>query len=66
VKTFERVNGVTVPHRFVARRQGDVAACWADATRANNLLGWHAKLGLEAMCRDAWRWHLSGNAAANP
>ena len=56
VETFERVNGVPVPHVFAPRRPGDVAACYADAAKAARLLGWRAEKTLEDMCRDAWRW----------
>ena len=54
--TFARVTGVPVPYRFVDRRPGDVAACYADTTRAREALGWQAQLGVERMCQDAWRW----------
>ena len=54
--TFARVTGVPVPYRFVDRRPGDVAACYADNTRAREALGWQAQLGVERMCQDAWRW----------
>jgi UDP-glucose 4-epimerase len=56
VRAFERASGRAVPHRIVARRPGDVAACWADPTRARALLGWQARRGLDTMCADAWRW----------
>ena len=56
VQAFERVNGVKVPRRIVARRPGDIAVCFADASLAKTLLGWQAKRGIEEMCRDAWRW----------
>jgi UDP-glucose 4-epimerase len=35
---------------------GDVAQSYADASRAAEVLGWHAKRSLEEMCADAWRW----------
>jgi UDP-glucose 4-epimerase len=54
--TFARVTGVPVPYRFVDRRPGDVAACYADTALASEALGWQAKLGVERMCQDAWRW----------
>lgn len=54
--TFARVTGVPVPYRFVDRRPGDVAACYADTTLARETLGWQAQLGVERMCEDAWRW----------
>jgi UDP-glucose 4-epimerase len=49
-------SGCTIPLHFVARRQGDVAACYADASRAAADIGWKAELDLDAMCRDLWRW----------
>jgi UDP-glucose 4-epimerase len=33
-----------------------VAACYADPARAAELLGWRARLGLDRMCADSWRW----------
>jgi len=56
VKAFEAASGRAVPYRLVARRPGDVAACYADASQAQRLLGWRASRGLDAMCADAWRW----------
>ena len=56
VKTFERVNAVPVPHKFVPRRAGDVAQCLADPQLAKKVLNWETQLSLERMCKDAWRW----------
>ena len=56
VRAFEQASGRKVPHEVVARRPGDVAALWADPTRAKQLLGWSASRGIEAMCADTWRW----------
>jgi UDP-glucose 4-epimerase len=56
VKAFERASGKPVPYQLVARRPGDVAACYADPARARELLGWRASRGLDAMCEDSWRW----------
>jgi UDP-glucose 4-epimerase len=56
VQTFERNAGRSVPLEVVARRPGDVATCYADASLAARELGWRAALGLDDMCRDAWRW----------
>ncbi|MBQ7303006.1 MAG: UDP-glucose 4-epimerase GalE [Clostridia bacterium] len=60
VKAFEKVNGVKVPYRIAPRREGDIAVCYSDPSKAAKLLGWEAELGLEDMCRDSWRWQ-SGN-----
>jgi len=56
VKAFEAASGCSVPYDIVDRRPGDVAACWADPSRARELLGWTAERDLQAMCEDAWRW----------
>ena len=56
VRAFERASGRPVPYRIVGRRDGDVAAAYADPTRAQQLLGWRAELDVDAMCRDAWHW----------
>lgn len=60
VAAFERASGRPVPHRLVERRPGDIARCWADTRRAEQLLGWRAELDIDRMCTDAWRWQ-SGN-----
>lgn len=56
VKAFEQASGKTIALDFVARRPGDVAACYADVSLAARELGWKSHLELDAMCRDAWRW----------
>ena len=56
VSAYEAASGRPVPYQVVARRPGDVAACWADPALAQHLLGWQAKHGLERMCADSWRW----------
>ncbi|CAM5469831.1 UDP-glucose 4-epimerase GalE [Thauera mechernichensis] len=56
VRAFELACGRPVPYDVVARRPGDIAACWADPARAQAMLGWKAERGLAAMCEDAWRW----------
>ncbi len=62
VDTFARVTGRAIAHRYVARRPGDVAACWADTTLARTLLGWQAEHDLARMCEDAWRWQAMNPA----
>ncbi|MCX8521341.1 MAG: UDP-glucose 4-epimerase GalE [Rhodoferax sp.] len=56
VRAFEQASGKPIPLRWMPRRPGDIAQCYADTTRAWQLLGWKAQLGLDAMCADAWRW----------
>ena len=56
VKAFEAACGKAIPLEIVERRPGDIAACYADASLAASELRWKAKLGIEAMCKDIWRW----------
>ena len=59
IRVFEKVSGQPIPFDIVPRRPGDVAACWADPSLAEKLLGWKAEFGIERMCTDAWRWQSS-------
>ena len=56
VAAYARASGREVPYRIVPRRPGDVAACWADPARAQELLDWRARYDLARMCEDSWRW----------
>ena len=56
VHTFEKANGLTLPYTIAPRRPGDIAVCYADPSKAEKLLGWHARRSLEDMCRDSWNW----------
>ena len=56
VNAFASAAGKPVPYEVVDRRAGDVAVCYADPGLAKELLGWQAKLGIDAMCSDTWRW----------
>ncbi|AGX06492.1 MULTISPECIES: UDP-glucose 4-epimerase GalE [Bacillus] len=56
VKAFKEANSIEVPYEIVERRPGDIASCYADASKAKRELGWIAKRDIVAMCRDAWRF----------
>jgi UDP-glucose 4-epimerase len=56
VRAFEKASGRPIPYDIVARRPGDVAACYADATLAREYLGWQATRDIDTMCTDTWRW----------
>ncbi len=56
VKAFAAASGREVPYQIVGRRDGDIARCYADPSRAAEELGWRAERGIEAMCVDTWRW----------
>lgn len=59
VKTYEEAAGKPVPYEIVERRSGDVAANWADVSKAESVLGWRATRDLHEMCADSWRWQLN-------
>lgn len=61
VAAFERASGRPIPYQVVGRRPGDIAASYADPSRAQAELGWRAVKSVEDMCADTWRWQ-----SANP
>jgi UDP-glucose 4-epimerase len=56
VRAYAQASGREIPYTVVARRPGDIAACWADPTLARERLGWCARHDLARMCEDSWRW----------
>lgn len=56
VKTFEKVNGVKIEYKIEGRREGDIDETYADASKAEKVLGWICDNGLEEMLEDSWRW----------
>ena len=58
VKAFERVNNVKINYKIVGRRAGDIAACYADPSYAEEKLGWKAERGLDKMCEDSYNFIL--------
>lgn len=56
VETFKRINKVDVPYKIVARRDGDIDACYADCSYAEKELNFKAHLGIEDMCKDAYNF----------
>jgi len=56
VKAFEKANSIKIPYTIAPRRAGDIATCYADATKAKKLLNWEAQYDLTTMCRDSWNW----------
>ena len=59
VRAFENATGKSVPYTITARRPGDIAACWADPSLAQRVLGWQALRSIEQACADGWRWQQS-------
>ncbi len=56
IRAFSKVVGKEIPYVIEKRRPGDIATCYADATRAREELGWTAQYDLNRMCEDSWRW----------
>ncbi len=56
VKSFEKSNDIKIKYSIKDRRPGDIATCFADASKAKECLNWEAKLGIDDMCRDSWNW----------
>ena len=62
VEMFEKVTGIKLNYKIVGKRAGDIEKVWADATYANQELGWKATKTLEETLLSAWKWeqHLAG------
>ena len=56
VKNFEKANDIEIKYEIAPRRAGDIAECYADPTKAKEVLGWVAEKNLEDMCKDSWRF----------
>ena len=56
VKAFSKACGKEIPYEIKHRREGDIAMCYADPSKAAKVLGWKAERGLDEMCEDTWRW----------
>jgi UDP-glucose 4-epimerase len=56
VNAFAKASGQPIPYIIAPRREGDIAACYADPASAREILGWSAQRDLEQMCRDSWNF----------
>lgn len=56
ISAFEKACGKEIKKVMLDRRPGDIAECYADATKAKEMLGWKAEKNLDDMCEDTWRW----------
>ncbi len=56
VKAFEKASGREIKYKICPNRPGDIAACYADASKAEKELGWKSQRDLNDMCRDGWNW----------
>ncbi len=56
VKAYEQASGVRIPYQIDLRRPGDIAICYADPSKAREVLGWEAEYDLKKMCEDTYHW----------
>ncbi|MBT3318151.1 MAG: UDP-glucose 4-epimerase GalE [Clostridia bacterium] len=56
IHAFEQATGITIPYVIDPRRPGDIAVCFADTSKAKQLLNWQTQLDINQMCEDAWRF----------
>ena len=58
IRQFELSTGCKIPFSIQSRRDGDVAKCYADISKAKKLLGWTPNKSLEQICLDGWNWQV--------
>ena len=57
VSKFEEISGVPIKFKYLPRREGDLAAFWADSSKSFLKMNWQAERNLKNICEDTWRWH---------
>lgn len=61
INAFEKVNNVKINYKIAPRREGDIATCYSDPTKALNELNFKTTKTIEDMCRDAWNFEKNNN-----
>ena len=56
VEAFKKYNNIDVPYKIVGRREGDIASCYADVSKAKDVLNWTAEFGIEDMVKDSYNF----------
>jgi UDP-glucose 4-epimerase len=57
VSKFEETSGITIKFKYLPRREGDLAAFWANSSKAFETMSWKTERNIEKICEDTWRWH---------
>ena len=57
IKSFEETSGVTIKFKYLPRREGDLAAFWADSSKAFEKTSWKPERNIKNICEDTWCWH---------
>ena len=56
IRSFEKTSGLKLKYKLVDRRAGDIESIYADASKAEKLLGWKSELSIDEMTKSAWDW----------
>ncbi len=59
IKAYEKATGIAINYKIVDRRLGDIDECYANPTKAYEVLGWRAENNIEDMCRDSYNWQIN-------
>ena len=65
IKSFEETSGVTIKFKYSPRRDGDLAAFWADSLKSSKKMSWKPERNIKKICEDTWRWHKINPAGYN-
>ena len=65
INAFEKASGKTIPYEISPRRDGDIASCWTDPSKAKKELDWTTELNLDQMMEDTWRWQKNNPEGYN-
>ena len=57
IKKFEDVYGQAIKYKYLSRRDGDIAASWADPSKAFKKMDWQPEKNIKQICEYTWRWH---------
>jgi len=57
IRSFEETSGVTIKFKYSPRRDGDLAAFWANSSKASEKMSWKPERNIKKICEDTWRWH---------
>jgi UDP-glucose 4-epimerase len=57
LEKFEETSGVKIKFKYLPRREGDLAAFWADSSKAFEKMNWQPERNIKNICEDTWRWH---------
>ena len=57
IKSFEDIYGRAIKFKYLPRREGDLAAFWADSSKVSEKMSWKPERNIKKICEDTWRWH---------